>query len=156
MADEPGLYHELILVDQTKLCQSQRKLDASYEEALARLLLEVVHGLREIAAQKFGVPVDLVEGARDDVLLCGVDRLGEGLHPVGQRGCLRRGAEGCLHHLVDDAAEEESVGAFEVFGGVAVEIFIGDAGSVIAAAVQGDVDGVAKGAHWARVLLVEL
>jgi hypothetical protein len=50
--------------------------------------------------------------------------------------------------LIGDAAEEEGVGLGEVLGGVAVEVFVGGDGAVVAAAVEGEVDGVAEGGAW--------
>ena len=49
--------------------------------------------------------------------------------------------------MVGDAAEEKGVGAGEALGPVAMELFVGGACFVVAAAVQGDVDGVAEGGH---------
>ena len=45
--------------------------------------LILLDGRPQFAADELGVPIDLVEGARDDVLLGRVDRAGEGGHPLG-------------------------------------------------------------------------
>src|ERR1039458_8232705 len=57
---------------------------------LARLALELLNGLAQIPAQEFRVPTDLPQGPRHDVLLCRVDRLGEGFHPIRSRSSASR------------------------------------------------------------------
>jgi hypothetical protein len=52
-----------------------------------------------------------------------------------------------LHHLVGHPTEEEGVGPGEVLGMVTVQVFIGNDRAMIAAAVEGDVDGIPEGAH---------
>jgi hypothetical protein len=53
-----------------------------------------------------------------------------------------------LHHLVDHAAKEEGVGLVEDFGCATKQVLVrGNAGAMIAAPVQGEVDGIAKGSH---------
>src|SRR3546814_12281588 len=64
-AGQPGLHHELVLVDQAQPRQRERELHAAHEESLARLLLELPDGLLQIAAHELRVPVDPVQGARD-------------------------------------------------------------------------------------------
>jgi len=44
MAREPGLHHELVLIDQSQLRQRKRELHASHEQPLARLPLELLNG----------------------------------------------------------------------------------------------------------------
>src|SRR5881275_636509 len=73
MARQPGLHHELVLVDQSKLRQRQRELHASHQQSLTRLPLELLNGLPQIPAHELRVPIDPVQGARHDVLLCRVD-----------------------------------------------------------------------------------
>ena len=55
-----------------------RELDASHEQSLTRLPLQLLNGLSQIPAHELRVPIDPVQGARHDVLLCRVDRPGEG------------------------------------------------------------------------------
>src|SRR5258708_1354797 len=74
MAHEPGLHHELVLIDQSQLCQRQRELPASHERSFTRFPLELLDGLPQIPAHELRVPIDPVQGARHDVLLCRVDR----------------------------------------------------------------------------------
>src|SRR5688572_13641388 len=70
-------------IDQSQLRQRQRELHASHEQSLTRLPLELLNGLPQIPAHEFRVPIDPVQGARHDILLCRVDRPGEGFHPIG-------------------------------------------------------------------------
>src|SRR5881275_3126910 len=76
MAREPGLHHELVLVDQSKLRQRQRELHASHQQSLTRLPLELLNGLPHIPAHELRVPIDPVQGARHDVLLCRIESSG--------------------------------------------------------------------------------
>src|SRR5450756_3112187 len=87
MARQPGLHHELVLIDQSELRQRQRELHASHEQSLTRLPLELLNGLTQIPAHELRVPIDPVQGARHDVLLCRVDRPGAGFHPIRPRSC---------------------------------------------------------------------
>jgi hypothetical protein len=50
---------------------------AGVEQSLPRLPLELQNGLLQIPAHELRVPVDPVQGARHDVLLCRVDRPGD-------------------------------------------------------------------------------
>jgi hypothetical protein len=151
VAGQTGMDDEFVLVDQAQFGQGARERYAAGEEGFARLLFEVADGLGQIASEEFGVPIGVGEGAGDDVLLGGVDGAGEGMHPRGHGFYGRGWAEGGFHHLVGDAAEEEGAGLFDVFDGVAVELFVGEDGEMVAAAVEGDVDGVPEGAHAIRV-----
>src|SRR4029453_19325702 len=81
MAHKPGMHHELVIIDQSQLRQRQRESHAAHEQSLARLPLELLNGLPQIPAHELRVPIDPVQGARHDVLLCRVDRPGEGFHP---------------------------------------------------------------------------
>src|SRR5258707_1352020 len=76
MANQRGLHHELVLIDQSQLRQRQRELHASHEQSLTRLPLQLLNGLPQIPAHELRVPIDPVQGARHDVLLCRVDRTG--------------------------------------------------------------------------------
>ncbi len=65
--------------------------ESGHEQSLTRLPLELLNGSPWIPAHELRVPIDPVQGARHDVLLCRVDRPGEGLHPTrpGSRPCRR-------------------------------------------------------------------
>ena len=67
------------------------------------------------------------------------------------RSCPRRRVERCLHHFVSHPAKEEGIGPTEVLSGISMQVFVWDDCSMIAAAVQCDVDGIPKGSHYARV-----
>ena len=51
MAGEPGLHHELVLIDQSQLRQRQRELHASHEQAFAWLPLELLNGVPQVTPQ---------------------------------------------------------------------------------------------------------
>src|SRR5436190_4637487 len=151
MAREPGLYHELVLIDQSQLRQRQRELHAPHEQSLTRLSFELLNGLPKIPAYELRVPIDPVQGARHDVLLCRGDRPGEGFHPIRPRSRPRRRPKRCLHHFVSHPAKEESIGLVEVFHRVTMQVFVRGNCTMIAAPVQCDVDGIPKGSHYATV-----
>src|SRR5260370_40432405 len=94
------MHHELVLIDQSQLRQRQRELHTSHEQSLARLPLELLNGGAQIPAHEFRVPIDLLQVARHDVLLCRVDRLGEGFHPIRSRSRRRRRAAGASGYYV--------------------------------------------------------
>src|SRR3989441_4115610 len=152
MAREPGMHHEFVLIDQSQLRQRQRELHACHEQPLARLPLELLNGLPQIPAHELRVPIDPVQGGRHDVLLCRVDRPGEGFHPIRPRSRPRRRPPRCLHHFVSHPAEEEGIGLVEVLDRVTMQVFVRGDCTMIAAPVQCDVDGIPKGSHYARVL----
>ena len=52
-----------------------------------------------------------------------------------------------LHHFVGDPAKEEGIGLREGLGPVTMQFFVRDPDTMIAAPVQGDVDGIPKGSH---------
>jgi hypothetical protein len=56
VAREPGMHHELVLIDQSQLRQRQWELHTSHEQSLARLPLELLNGLVQIPAHEFRVP----------------------------------------------------------------------------------------------------
>src|SRR5229473_5635502 len=151
MTREPGLYHELVLIDQSQLRQRQRELHASYEQSLTRLPLELPNGPPQIPAHELRVPIDPVQGARHDVLLCRGDRPGEGFHPIRPRSRPRRRPKRCLHHFVGHPAKEEGIGLVEVLDRVTMQVFVREHYAMIAAPVQCDVDGIPKGSHYASV-----
>src|SRR6202043_4232524 len=136
---------------QSQLRQRQRELHASHEKSLTRLPLELLNGLLWIPAHELRVPIDPVQGARHDVLLCRVDRPGEGFHPIRPRSRPHRRPERCLHHFVSHPAKEEGIGLVEVLDRVTMQVFVRDHFTMIAAPVQCDVDGIPKGSHYARV-----
>ena len=150
MAREPGLHHELVLIDQSQLRQRQRELHASHEQSLTRLLLKLLNGRPQIPPQQLRVPIDPLQRARHDVLLCRVDRPGEGsiqsglapgraaaetLPPSWRRSPGQRGA----HRPGRGSRPRDDAG-----------LRPGDR-SMIAAPVQCDVDGIPKGSHYSRV-----
>ena len=117
--------------------------------------LELLNGLPQIPAHDLRVPIDPVQGARHDVLLCRVDRPGEGKHPIGHpirpRARPRRRPPRCLHHFVGHPAKEEGIGLLEVLGRVTMQVFVRDPCTMIAAPVQCDVDGIPKRSHFGRL-----
>src|SRR6476646_7838722 len=117
---------------------------------LTRLLLELLNGLPQIPAHELRVPIDPVQGARHDVLLCRVDRPGEGFHPVRPRRRPRRLPPRCLHHLIGHPAKKEGIGLLEVLDRVTMQVFVRQHRTMIAAPVQCDVDGIPKGSHYVR------
>src|SRR6267378_3665575 len=153
MAHKSGLHHELVLIDQSELRQRQRELHASHEQSLTRFPLELLNGLPQIPAHELRVPIDPVQGARHDVLLCRVDRPGEGFHPIRPRSRPRRRPKRCLHHFVSHPAKEEGICLLEVLDRVTMQVFVRERFTMIAAPVQCDVDGIPKGSHYARVPL---
>src|SRR5881409_2220217 len=150
MAGQPGLHHELVLIDQSQLRQRQRELHASHEQSFTRLLLELLNGLPQIPAYELRVPIDPVQGAGHDVLLCRVDRLGERFHPIGHpiRPRTRRPPPRCLHHFVGYPAKEEGISLRDALGRVTMQVFVRGYRTMIAAPVQCDVDGIPKGSHY--------
>jgi hypothetical protein len=143
------MHHELVLVYQSQLRQRQRERHAANEQSLARLLLELLDGLPQIAAHELRVPVDPFQSARHDVLLRRIDRPGEGLRP--RRHLWRRPPPRSLHHFVDHPAEEEGIGLREARGRVTMQVFVRGNRTMIAAPVQCDVDRIPKGSHCIRV-----
>src|SRR5712692_8866723 len=124
----------------SQLRQRQRELHASHEQSLTRLPLQLLNGLPQIPAYELRVPIDPVQGARHDVLLCRVDRPGEGFHPIRPRSRPRRRPPRCLHHFVSHPAKEEGIGLVEVLDRVTMQVFVRELCTMIAAPVQCDVD----------------
>src|ERR671917_559897 len=155
MSRQPGLHHELVLIDQSQLRQRQRELHASHQQSLTRLLLELLNGVPKILAHELRVPIDVVQCARHDVLLCRVDRPGEGFHPISHPirplSRPRRRPPRCLHHFVGYPAKEEGIGLRDVLGCVTMQVFVWEPFTMIAAPVQCDVDGIPKGSHCVSV-----
>ena len=56
----------------------------------------------------------------------------------------------CFHHFVSHPAKEEGIGLVEILGRVTMQLFVRDDCTMIAAPVQCDVDGIAKGSHDAK------
>src|SRR5688572_30309549 len=130
---------------------TQEELHASHEPSLTRLPLQLLNGLSQNPAHELRVPIDPVQGARHDVLLCRVDRPGEGFHPIRPRSRPRRRPKRCLHHFVSHPAKEESIGLFEVLDRMTMQVFVREYCTMVAAPVQCDVDGIPKRSHYARV-----
>src|SRR5829696_8826535 len=154
MARQPGLHHELVLIDQSQLRQRQREGHASREQSLTRLPLQLLNGLPQtVPAHELRVPIDVVQGARHDVLLCRVDRAGEGFRPLSHpiRPRAGRPPPRCFHHFVGYPAKEEGIGLRDVLGRVTMQVFVRDPHTMIAASVQCDVDGIPKGSHCVSV-----
>src|SRR6185436_18568555 len=150
MAREPGVDEELVLIDQSQLRQRKRELHASREQSLAGLTLELLNGRPQIPAHELCVPIDPLQGVRHDIFLCRVDRPGERLHPIRYRSHPRRPPR-CLHHFVRYPAKEEGIGLRDVLGRVTMHVVVRDDSTMIAAAIQGEVDGISKWAHDARL-----
>jgi PAS domain S-box-containing protein len=75
MACQPGMHHELVLIDQSQLRQRQRKLHASHEQSLARLPFQLPNSvLQMIPAYELRIPIHPLQSTRHNVLLCRVDR----------------------------------------------------------------------------------
>jgi MmyB-like transcription regulator ligand binding domain/Helix-turn-helix domain len=147
VARQDGLHDKLVLIDQPQIRQGQRELHASHEQAFAWLPLELLNGFPQVPPYELRVPIDPVQGARHDVLLCRVDRPGEGLHPLMPRSRRRRRPPRCLHHLVGHPAKEKGIGLVEVLDVVTMQLLVRDDHPVIAAAVEGDVDRVSERSH---------
>src|SRR5215813_6301860 len=145
------MHHELVLIDQSQLRQRQRESHASHEQSVSRLPLELLNGLAKIPPHELRVPIDPLQGARYDVLLCRVDRPGEGFHPI--RSCFRRRRRPPrrLHQFVSHPAEKEGVGLGDALDRVTMQVFVRDHLKMIAAPVQCDVDGIPQGPHFAIV-----
>src|SRR6266700_4802109 len=151
MARYPGMHDELVLIDQSQLRQRLRELHASHEQSLARLPLELLNGLPQVPAHELRVPIDPIQDARYNVLLCRVDRPGEGFHPIRPRSRPRRRPPRCLHHFVSHPAKEEGIGPLEVLDRVTKQVFVREHCTMIAAPVECDVDGIPKGSHYVRL-----
>src|SRR6266496_2668687 len=149
------MHDELVLIDQSQLRQRLRELHACHEQSLTRLPLELLNGRPQIPAHEFRVPIDPVQGARYDVLLCRVDRPGEGFHPLGhpfgpQPIC--RPPPSALHHFVSDPAKEQGIGLGEFLGPETMQLFVRGTCTMIDAAVQCDIDGIPKGSHYVLLM----
>ena len=155
------VHHELVLIDQSQLRQRQLELHASHEQSLARLPLQLLNGLSQlIPAHDLRVPIDPVQGTRHDILLCRVDRPGEGFHPIAHpiRPHSRPGHRPppCLHNFIGCPAKEKGIRLCKVLGRVTMQLFIRDHRAVIAAPIQSDIDGIPKGSHRASLPRSEL
>src|SRR2546429_4506316 len=96
----------------------------------AQLPLELLNGLPQIPAHELRVPIHPVQGARNDVLFCRVDRPGKGFHPrfgpIRPRFRSRRRPPRCLHHFVSHPAKEKGIGLVEVLSRVTMQVFVND------------------------------
>src|SRR5688572_5568425 len=151
MAGQPGMHDEFVLIDQSQLCQRSRERHASHEQSLARHLLEPRNGALQISAQELRVPIDPAQGARYDVFSCRVDLPCEGFQRFGPRPRPIRRAKGRLHHLIGHPTEKKCIGAVENLCRVTMQSCVRDDCTMIAAAVQGDVDGISKRSHARNV-----
>jgi hypothetical protein len=77
--------------------------------------------------------MDPVQGARDDVLLCRVDRSGEGFHPIRPLSRPHRRPPRCIHHFVSHFGQGGGIGMVEVLGRVTMKVFVRDHCAMIAA-----------------------
>ena len=68
-------------------------------------------------------------------------------HPIRPGSRRRLRPPRCLHHFVSHPAKEEGIGLGEVLDRVTMQLFVRDPLTMIAAPVQGDVDGIPKGSH---------
>src|SRR5436305_3408072 len=95
-------------------CRLGGRSPLTHEQSLTRLPLELLNGLPQIPAHELRVPIDPVQRARHHVLLCRVDRSGEGLHPrlhpIRSHSRLRWLPPCSLHHFVNHPAKKEGVG----------------------------------------------
>ena len=57
----------------------------------------------------------------------------------------------CLHHFVGHPAKQEGIGPLEVLDRVAMQVFVREHRTMIAAPVQCDVYRIPKGSHYVRV-----
>src|ERR687891_2592615 len=58
------LHEELVLVDQSQICQRQGERHATHPQALAWLLLEPLNRLPQVASHQLGIPIDPAQRAR--------------------------------------------------------------------------------------------
>ena len=147
MPRDPGMHHELVLVDQSELRQGQREREPAHEQSVPRFCLELLHSCLQIPAHELRIPVDPLQGARYDVLPLRIDGAREGLHPLGSRSRRHGPAPSRLHHLVRHPSEKERIGLLDVLDRVTMQSGVGDHRAMIAAPVQRDVDGITKRLH---------
>ena len=151
MAGDAGVDDELEFVDEAEFGERERQRHSPCRESPHGLFLEFADGGFEVSADELGVPVDAVQGARDDKFASRIDGRNERVE-VRLRGRVTFGsAPGVFHHLVGDAAEDQAVGTLEIVRMMAVEFLADDSHAMIAAAVDGDVDRVPQLAHGIRV-----
>jgi len=84
------------------------------------------------------------------VLLGSVDHAGKGFHPIGPGSRRGRRPPRCLHHFVSYSAKKKGIGLSYGLSRVTKQVFVRGDRTMIGAAVQGDVDGIAKGSHCVR------
>ena len=56
MSGKDRLHNELVLVDQSQICQRQGERHATHPQALAWLLLEPLNRLPQVASHQLGMP----------------------------------------------------------------------------------------------------
>lgn len=86
-------------------------------------------------------------GQHDPLGTARVDHPGEGFHPTRPRPRPHWRAERGLHHFVSHPAKEEGIRLDEVLDRMTMQVFVRDDATMIAASVQGDVDGITQGSH---------
>jgi hypothetical protein len=96
-----------------------------------------MNSLPQIPAHELRVPIDMLKGARYNVLLCRIDCPGEGFRPI--RHPLRPHSfwppPPCFHQFVSHPAKEEGISPNDVFYRVTVDVFVRDHYAMITATV---------------------
>ena len=149
VAGDPGMYEELVLVDQIQPIQLGREPAATEEHAGWVRVLELLHARAQVADDVVAVgPREVLSRRRHHVLRFGLqlDR------PLADRQRCFRVAAGyrwpvALHHLVGHAAPQHRPALVHEAGEEGVGLVVGDSLLVIDAAVQGDVDAEGQDSH---------
>ena len=55
------LHKELVLVDESQICQRQGERDATDPQAIAWLLLEPLNRVPQVSVYQLGIPIDAVQ-----------------------------------------------------------------------------------------------
>jgi hypothetical protein len=108
VARQPGLHHELVLIDQSQLRQRQRaaaRLPRTAPYPIPASAAEQPSREPHARAPRSNRPAAVCSTRRTS---CRVDGPGAWLHPIRPRSRLLRRPPRCLHHLVRHAAEEET------------------------------------------------
>jgi len=86
------MHHKLVLIDQSQLRPCQREGHTSHVQSPAWLPLEPLNDCAHIPTHELGVPIDLLQRARHDVLFLAAlivwakGSIHSGLAPVGAGG----------------------------------------------------------------------
>ena len=144
----PGLHHELVLIDQSPAPLAPVGASLLPRAILTRLPLELLNAftaqIPRARAPRSNRPG---QGARHDILLCRVDRPGEGFHPIGHpiRPHSRpRGPRHAASIISWITRPKEGIGLREVLGRVTMRDFVRDYCPMISTR-QCDVDGYRRG-----------